>query len=119
MTGEELGGGAEGAGAGGHSHWGLHPGADNRSSDEAGRADGARGDTENGERRHGGSVDWTGVNWEGGGEGRVDRDGEGRRAKMSCTRLDFAGGVVSRPEALKLSHHADMARDVLISNTRR
>ena len=99
--------------------WGLHPGADNRSSDEAGRADGAGGDTENGERRHGGSVDWTGVNWEGGGEGRVDRDGEGRRAKMSCTRLDFAGGVVSRPEALKLSHHADMARDVLISNTRR
>lgn len=50
-------GGTEVGGAGSsQGHWGLHPGADDRSSDEAGRADGARRDAEDRQGRHVGAV---------------------------------------------------------------
>jgi len=55
VAGEQLGGGAEGAGAGSQSHRGLHSGPDDGSSDEVGRADGARRNTEDGQGRHVGS----------------------------------------------------------------
>ena len=81
VAGKALGGGAEGAGAGSHGDRGLHPGADDGSSDEAGRADGARRDTENGQGRHvGGDVLRPGVNGLG-GEGRGGW-GEGRRRSV-------------------------------------
>lgn len=93
MTGEELGGGAESAGAGGQSHRGRHSGADQRSTNEAGRADGARRDTEDGQGRHVWAEQLTKSK---GGEGRGDGSGKGED-EVSCTRLDFAGGV--HPEA--------------------
>lgn len=93
VAGEELRGSTEGAGAGGQSDRGLHPGADQWSTNEAGRADGARRDTEDRKRRHVGSEGLTGSK---GGEGIVDGTGKGGR---SHTRLDFAGGVVFAPEA--------------------
>lgn len=80
MAGEELGGGAEGAGAGSQSHRGLHPGTDDGSSDEAGRADGACRDTEDGQGRHVGSgVLRPGFNGLG-GEGRGGWGKEGGRS---------------------------------------
>jgi hypothetical protein len=115
VAGEELGGGAEGAGAGSQSHRGLHPGPDDGSSDEAGRADGARRDTEDGQGRHVGSgVLRPGVNGLG-GEGRGGW-GKGRRTKRRVSRLDFAGGVVPVPCGLTVSAESspDVAR--LISN---
>lgn len=108
MAGGELSGGAESAGAGGHGDGGLHPGADQRSSDEAGRADGAGRETEDRERRHGGSVGWTGVNWREAMRGEWMETGKGED-EVVVYRLDFAGGVVSLPQAT-LSHRADMAR---------
>jgi len=115
VAGGELSGGAESAGAGGHGDGGLHPGADQRSSDEAGRADGAGRETEDRERRHGGSVGWTGVNWREVMRGEWMETGKGED-EVVVYRLDFAGGVVSLPQAM-LSHRADMARRHLISNT--
>lgn len=84
VAGEELRGGAEGAGAGSQSHWGLNPGPDDGSSDEAGRANGARCDTEDGQGRHVGSgVLRPGVNGLG-GEGKVDgRKGGGRSVVLA------------------------------------
>lgn len=96
VAGEELRGGAEGAGAGSQSHWGLHPGPNDGSSDEAGRANGARRNTEDGQGRHVGSgVLRPGVNGLS-GEGRSGWE-EGRRTKCRVSRLDFAGGVVLVP----------------------
>jgi hypothetical protein len=75
VTRTEHAGGTEVGGAGSsQSHWGLHPGADDRSSDEAGRADGARRDAEDRQGRHVGAevldqVNRTVV------EERVDGDG--------------------------------------------
>lgn len=101
VAGHALGGDAEETGAGsGHSHRGLHPGADDRSSDEAGRADGAGRDTEDREGRHVGEDCGTGVN--GGEVVRGESIGEGGKGRTKCrvSRLDFAGGVVSTPQAM-------------------
>lgn len=98
MAGHALRGDAEETGAGsGHSHRGLHPGADDRSSDEAGRADGAGRDTEDRQGRHIVGDCETRVN--GGEVVRGESMGGERENEVSCSRLDFAGGVVSTPQA--------------------
>jgi hypothetical protein len=75
-------GGTEVGGAGSSQRdWGLHPGADDRSSDEAGRADGARRDAEDGQRRHVGSGGAGPSQWTSGGEESGLETGEGRRTK--------------------------------------
>lgn len=62
MAGKELGGSAEVLVTSSQGDWGLQTGLDQRSSDEAGRADGAGRGTEDGERRHVGVFELTGVN---------------------------------------------------------
>jgi hypothetical protein len=88
-------GGTEVGGAGSsQSDWGLHPGTDDRSSDEAGRADGARRDAEDGQGGHFGAevLDrvngrWLRREWMETGKG-------GGTRRVVLARLDFAGGVV-------------------------
>lgn len=112
---EALGGGTEGAGAGSHGDRGLHPGADDGSSDEAGRADGARRDTEDGQGRHvGGDVLKPVVN----GLGGEGRGGWGERKETKCrvSRLDFAGGAVLMPCGLTVTAESSPDAARLISN---
>lgn len=107
VAGHALRGDAEVTGAGSvQSHWGLHPGADDRSSEEVGRAHGARRNTEDRQRRHVGANYGTGVN---GGEvvrGESMGGGKGERSVVLagwilrvvwclCLRCQWAG----------LSHH--------------
>lgn len=102
VAGEELRGGAESAGAGGQSDRGLHPGADQWSTNEAGRADGARRDTEDGKRRHVGSE---GLAESKGGEGRVDGAGKGGRSHVPGWILRVVWCLRLRPHYHNLSHH--------------
>jgi hypothetical protein len=83
-------GGTEVGGAGSSQRdWGLHPGADDRSSDEAGRADGARRNAEDRQGRHVGVVlDQVNGRW---WRRELDGDGEGRRARRERVVLVPAG----------------------------
>lgn len=90
MARAEHTGGTEVGGAGSSQRdWGLHPGADDRSSDEAGRADGARRNAEDRQGRHVGVVlDQVNGRW---WRRELDGDGEGRRARRERVVLVPAG----------------------------
>lgn len=59
---EHTGGAEVGGASSSQSDWGLHPGADDRSSDEAGGADGARCDAKDRQGRHIGAEELDRVN---------------------------------------------------------
>lgn len=108
MAGHALRGDAEETGAGsGQSHRGLHPGADDRSSDEAGRADGAGRDTEDREGRHIGEDCGTRVN---GGEVVRGESMGGGKGRTKCRVAGWILRVVwcrhlRRQSGSELSHH--------------